>query len=172
MDSATEFGLLGPLLVRRGEVMLPVAPGKQRAVLAVLLLDAGPGRSRWKCWSTRVWGEDPPRSVRNVVVPYGYVGLCKALDHRRAPGSGGHAVAPGRFGYLLAGQGVEQVDVHRFARGLAAEGGRCGRGRRAGAGVLLGEALALWRGAPLADVPSVAAGGAWSAAWPSRGCRR
>jgi DNA-binding SARP family transcriptional activator len=36
-----EFCLLGPLVVRCGGVVVPVAPGKQRAVLAVLLLNAG-----------------------------------------------------------------------------------------------------------------------------------
>ena len=41
MDSMTEFCLLGPLLVRRGGVAVPVTPGKQRAVLAALLLSAG-----------------------------------------------------------------------------------------------------------------------------------
>jgi hypothetical protein len=34
MGTVTEFCLLGPLLVRRGGVTLPVPPGKQRAVLA------------------------------------------------------------------------------------------------------------------------------------------
>ena len=36
----TEFWLLGPLMVRRGEAAVPVARGKQRAVLAALLLNA------------------------------------------------------------------------------------------------------------------------------------
>ena len=38
METVTEFCLLGPLLVRRGGVTLKVTPGKQRAVLAALLL--------------------------------------------------------------------------------------------------------------------------------------
>ncbi len=36
----TEFWLLGPLMVRRGGAAVPVARGKQRAVLAALLLNA------------------------------------------------------------------------------------------------------------------------------------
>ena len=35
-----EFCLLGPLLVRRGPVEVPVPPGKQRSLLAALLLSA------------------------------------------------------------------------------------------------------------------------------------
>jgi DNA-binding SARP family transcriptional activator len=55
-----EFGLLGPLLVRRGGTVIPVPRGNQRTVLAELLLAAnqvvpvdriaetlwGPGRRR------------------------------------------------------------------------------------------------------------------------------
>ena len=46
MTAAMEFGLLGPVLVRRDGAELPVAAGKQRAVLAALLLAARPGRAR------------------------------------------------------------------------------------------------------------------------------
>jgi DNA-binding SARP family transcriptional activator len=41
MATGMEFGLLGPLVVRRGGVAVAVPPGKQRAVLAALLLKAG-----------------------------------------------------------------------------------------------------------------------------------
>jgi hypothetical protein len=38
MASATEFRLLGPVEVRRAGLVIPVQPGKQRTVLAALLL--------------------------------------------------------------------------------------------------------------------------------------
>ena len=41
MTPKLEFCLLGPVIVRRSGVALPVPRGKQRAVLAVLLLNAG-----------------------------------------------------------------------------------------------------------------------------------
>ena len=41
MTPKLEFCLLGPLVVRCGGVVLPVPRGRQRAVLAVLLLNAG-----------------------------------------------------------------------------------------------------------------------------------
>ncbi len=45
MPGDAEYGLLGPLTVRRGGVVIQVAPGKQRVVLAALLLRGGrPGR--------------------------------------------------------------------------------------------------------------------------------
>jgi DNA-binding SARP family transcriptional activator len=35
--AGTEFGLLGPMLVRCDGIAVPVPPGKQRVVLAALL---------------------------------------------------------------------------------------------------------------------------------------
>lgn len=40
MPRAMEFGLLGPLVVRNGEMDVPVPRGHQRALLAILLLNA------------------------------------------------------------------------------------------------------------------------------------
>ena len=63
MDAVTEFCLLGPLLVRRGGVTLPVTPGKQRAVLAALLLKADRVVSFDELIET-LWGPAPPPSAR------------------------------------------------------------------------------------------------------------
>ncbi len=41
MAGETGFGLLGPLAVRRHGTEVPVPPGKQRVLLAALLLRAG-----------------------------------------------------------------------------------------------------------------------------------
>jgi hypothetical protein len=41
MVTATDYCLLGPVVVRPGHATLPVATGKQRTVLAALLLRAG-----------------------------------------------------------------------------------------------------------------------------------
>ena len=40
MGTEMDFGVLGPLLVRSNGAALPVVPGKQRALLATLLLSA------------------------------------------------------------------------------------------------------------------------------------
>jgi Bacterial transcriptional activator domain len=56
-------------------------------------------------------------------------------------------------GYLIEA-GEEEVDLLRF-RGLAREGGMAVRaGDWARGWEMLGEALGLWRGEPLADIPS------------------
>jgi DNA-binding SARP family transcriptional activator len=64
MDTVTEFCLLGPMLVRRGGVTLPVAPGKQRAVLAALLLSADRAVSLDELAEV-LWGAAPPRRRRH-----------------------------------------------------------------------------------------------------------
>src|ERR1700735_3519972 len=70
MTPKLEFCLLGPLAVRCGGVVLPVPRGRQRAVLAVLLLNAGRVVSVGEIAET-LWGPDPvpsaPATVRNYV---------------------------------------------------------------------------------------------------------
>ena len=41
MAARMAFGLLGPLTVRMDRVIVPITPGKQRVLLAALLLEAG-----------------------------------------------------------------------------------------------------------------------------------
>jgi DNA-binding SARP family transcriptional activator len=141
-----EFGLLGPV-----EVWLdgrPAAAGhaRQRAVLAVLLLDAG-RVVPLEVLIDRVWGDHPPRSVRNVV--YGYVGRLKALLASTGDPGGTLSRRPG--GYLLQAA-PNQVDVFRFRRLVAAAAAAAGDDERAGAA--LGEAVALWRGPALGGLDS------------------
>ena len=141
-----EFGVLGPVEVWVDGRPVDVGHARQRAVLAVLLLEAG-RTVPLEVLIDRVWGEDPPRSVRNVV--YGYVGRLKALI---AGGSdSGVMLSRQAGGYLLQAR-VEQVDVHRF-RGLAAEAVSAA-GDDEHAGVVLAAALALWRGNALAGLDS------------------
>jgi DNA-binding SARP family transcriptional activator/Tfp pilus assembly protein PilF len=141
-----EFGVLGPV-----EVWLdgqPAAAGhaRQRAVLAVLLLDAG-RVVPLEVLIDRVWGNHPPRSVRNVV--YGYVGRLKALLASTGDPGGTLSRRPG--GYLLQA-GPDQVDVFRFRRLVAEAAAAAGDDERAGAA--LGEAVALWRGPALGGLDS------------------
>jgi DNA-binding SARP family transcriptional activator len=64
-----EFGLLGPLVVRCAGQVVPIAGGRQRAVLAALLLDAGrvvPAADL----AAALWGPAPPLSARVSVQNY------------------------------------------------------------------------------------------------------
>jgi hypothetical protein len=56
---AMEFRLLGPLVVRRDGVVVPLPQGKQRALLATLLWHAGQAVSVDELAAAR-WGATPP----------------------------------------------------------------------------------------------------------------
>ena len=144
MDTATEFCLLGPLLVRRGEVALPVAGGKQRAVLAALLLSADRAVSLDELTEV-LWGAAPPPSAR-VSVQNHVMRLRKALGD-------GTRIRTHPHGYAIRLDHGE-VDVSRFEAHLAAARAACREGSWDTAAERARAGLALWRGEPLADVES------------------
>ncbi|MEV8389980.1 MULTISPECIES: BTAD domain-containing putative transcriptional regulator [unclassified Streptomyces] len=122
----------------------PVALGgaRLRALLTVLALR--PGRTvPVALLVAEVWDGDPPADA---------VGALQALVGRLRRALGPGAVSSGEGGYLLCAD-EEDVDLHRFGR-LAGEGARAlADGDAAKAAGLLDEALALWRGPALADLP-------------------
>src|SRR4051812_47433851 len=121
--------LLGPVeAIHEGRPLALGAP-KPRAVLAILALRAGETVSADHLVEG-LWADDPPPSARKLVQHY-------VSQLRRALGPAAPALATHGRGYRLAIDPAA-VDALRFER-LVAEG----RPR---------EALASWRGAPLADV--------------------
>src|SRR5216683_2659659 len=106
MPTGTEFCLLGPLVVRCGGVLVPVRAGKQRAVLAALLLNAGRVVPLDELVEA-LWGSAPPPSARVTVQNY-VMRLRKAL---RATGRARIGTQPG--GYVLS-VGSGELDVSRF----------------------------------------------------------
>jgi DNA-binding SARP family transcriptional activator len=146
MKTRMEFGLLGPLVVCSGGVGVPVGQGKQRAVLAALLLDANRVVSVDGLAASLWGGQLPPSasvSVRNHVR--------RLRDVLGAAGRERIGTRPG--GYLITVDDGE-LDVARFEVLLAAAHGAACAGGWDRAGSLAGEALGLWRGEPLVDVPS------------------
>ena len=130
------FGLLGPLEVERGEERLVVRGSRQRALLALLLLHANEVVSRERLIDG-LWGDDPPETAANAL-QVAVHGLRRAL--------GGTRIETRGAGYLLRVEPGE-LDLDRFRRLI--EGAR---GRGVDAAEPLAEALALWRGEPLADL--------------------
>jgi DNA-binding SARP family transcriptional activator len=118
-------------------------------VLAALAVDAG----RLVTWSTlvdRVWDEAPPANARGALYTYANR-IRRLLEAVNAGGS----EAPVRLAYRSGGYVLQVdpdvVDLHRFRRLVAAAGQpRLADVERVG---LLGQALGLWRGAPLAEGP-------------------
>ena len=64
-----EFCLLGPLVVRSDGALLPIAQGKQRAVLAALLVRAGKVVPAYEL-TELIWEGAPPRSARVTLQNY------------------------------------------------------------------------------------------------------
>ncbi|MGI5156012.1 AfsR/SARP family transcriptional regulator [Microbispora sp. CA-102843] len=140
------FAVLGPLDVRRDGRPVEVGGQRLRALLTLLLLDAGRTVST-EALVAGVWDDRPPGGVGNAL---------QALVSRLRATVDRGLVIGGPSGYRLA-VSPDQVDLHLFAR-LAREGAAAlatgDPGRAAG---LLREALGLWRGAPLTDLPNAEA---------------
>lgn len=135
-----EFRLLGPLEVLDGKSPLPITPPKQRALLALLLLNANRTVARDRIVD-ELWGDDVPESAQKMVQIH-VSQLRKALPEPRL-----QTRAPG---YLLE-VGEDELDLARFER-LLADGRRAlTEGEAAPAAQLLREALALFRGPALAE---------------------
>ncbi|MEJ3745988.1 BTAD domain-containing putative transcriptional regulator [Actinomycetes bacterium KLBMP 9797] len=132
--------VLGPFRVVVDGRAVPLTTGRLRTLLSGLAMSAGRAVSMDQL--TRVvWGEEPPADPRRSLQTYA-VRLRQAL--------GGHGVEAAPEGLLLRAE-PDDVDALRFARLLDAAGRTADP---AAEKVLLGEALALWRGDPFDGVAS------------------
>lgn len=140
-----EFGVLGPLLVRDGSSVHAVSSGKQRALLAALLLRAG--------WVVRaeqlietLWDGHPPQSAEVTLRNY-------VARLRRSIGAVGARIRTSSGGYLFEATD-EEIDLRMFDRLRVHAELALRAGDVESAGKMLDRALALWRGPALADVAS------------------
>ena len=69
MEPLVRFGVLGPLQVQGPHGPIDVSPGKQRAILALLLLDANEVISRDRLVG-ELWGETPPPNAVKALLQY------------------------------------------------------------------------------------------------------
>src|SRR5262245_8281879 len=134
--NAVAYRILGPLDVVGCDGSLPLGGPKQRAVLALLVLNANQVVSRERLVDS-LWGDAPPEPAVATVQVY-ISRLGKVLPE-------GSLVTRGR-GYVLEVD-PEAVDLVGFET-LIAEARTAGPGR---ASRLFRDALALWRGLPLAE---------------------
>src|SRR5262245_18629471 len=97
------FGVLGPLQVLRSGRAVPLGGPRQRAVLALLLLEANRVVSMDRLGED-VWAGDPPGEWANTLQTYVFH-LRRALEPGRARGeAGGGLVTSGRGSLLRAGR--------------------------------------------------------------------
>ncbi|WP_328327724.1 MULTISPECIES: AfsR/SARP family transcriptional regulator [unclassified Streptomyces] len=141
-DGRLTFSVLGPVRAWRDGEALPSGSPQQRALLAALLTRDGRMATAGELIDA-IWGDDPPSQALAAVRTYASR-LRKVLDPEvLVSESGGYAIR------IRA----EAVDLHR-AQQLAANAEKAaGKGDRTTARALIDEALELWDGEPLANVP-------------------
>jgi DNA-binding SARP family transcriptional activator/ABC-type branched-subunit amino acid transport system substrate-binding protein len=166
LPEGLDFRILGPLEVRDGERTLRLGGAKQRSVLAILLLHAGEVVSVDRLID-ELWADDPPEDAQTALHQH-VSRLRKLLEPHRV-------VVTRTPGYVVEAVNGE-LDLHRFER-LRDEGrAALAAGRPQAASETLRQALALWRGRPLADLEhepfareaTAALDEAWLAALESR----
>ncbi|MFI6905791.1 BTAD domain-containing putative transcriptional regulator [Nonomuraea sp. NPDC050394] len=126
MDDTLHLGLLGPVRARRGPAELDLGSPKQRLLLAALVLAEGRTLGRDQLIDV-LWADDPPATARNVLRTY--ASRLRGVLGREALVSVGS-------GYRLVRVSTDLAEFERLR-----DAGR------------LPEALALWRGEALADLP-------------------
>lgn len=140
------FAILGPLLVHDGEKKIDVPKGRQRVLLAALMMHTGIPVSTDALVEV-VWDGEPPSGAAVTLRSH-------VLRLRRVLGSrAGARLVTRHPGYELQAD-EDEIDVLRFRRLCRDAGTELRNGAWDRASGVLGEALGLWRGAPLADVPS------------------
>jgi len=132
-----EFRILGPLEVLEDGHQVPLGGSKQRALLASLLLHANEVVSRDRLID-ELWGASPPDTAPTALQVY-VSQLRKAL--------GRDLILTQPPGYLVRVSDGE-LDLHRFEQLVATARAE----EPAQTAPLLREGLALWRGAPLAEL--------------------
>jgi predicted ATPase/DNA-binding SARP family transcriptional activator len=141
MDAVPQFDILGPLRVRLDGVEVPLASGRQRLLLAVLVVRAG----RPVPVATlidEIWGDRPPARVIAALQVH-VSALRKSIGDRLR-------WTPG--GYLLD-VADQAIDARRFEAAVAAATSRLTGGPDAAVVDELRAADQLWRGEPLSAVP-------------------
>ncbi|MEH1124872.1 AfsR/SARP family transcriptional regulator [Micromonospora sp. CPCC 206061] len=137
------YGVLGPLEVRLRGRLVPLVSPKHRALLATLLLQAGNPVPTQEL-AVAVWGSHQPEVPRRAV---------QLIVTRLRAMLGATEIVTRPGGYLIDVP-AERLDLGRFRYWLE-QADRAAEREDAGMeAAALGEALAQWRGEPLADVPS------------------
>ena len=140
-----ELRILGPVQAVRDGRDVPLGGPRQRAVLALLMPDAGrvvpAGQLAEALWQGR-----PPSGAAKTLRSY--------LSRLRGVLAPEIAVTARGGGYTLIMESG-QVDAGRFERLVGAGQGALGLGEAAPAAGRFAEALALWRGPALVDVADV-----------------
>jgi DNA-binding SARP family transcriptional activator len=146
------FRILGSLDVVRATRRIPIPAAKQRIALATLLLHANQYVASDQLIA-HLWHSNTPNNARAALHTH-IARLRRVLDD----GLGGEQLIHTRdHGYLIqvSAAQVDVIDFHRLLRRAEEAAGTADAAVEAG---LLQDALALWRGPALADIPSESLG--------------
>src|SRR4051794_7613733 len=143
------FEILGEVRALRAGAPIDLGPAKQRAVLAVLLLQAGRPVPTHQIVDA-VWGDDPPENGANVVQKY-VAGLRRVLDPDRAPRTPGELLALTGSGYVLRTADAV-LDTDEFQAAINRAAAERAAGRPVDAAGTLRAGLSLWRGDALSGL--------------------
>ncbi|MFI7461788.1 AfsR/SARP family transcriptional regulator [Nonomuraea sp. NPDC049646] len=148
--SGLDLRLLGPVSCAVDGEEVDPGPPRQRAVL--VMLAAAPGQVVTKERLLEgLWGDRPPSSARQSVYTY-VAGLRRALEPDRNPGERPGLVMSAAGGYRLLVE-PDRVDAIAFTRLTETAHRSAAAGAQAEALRAYDQALGLWRGRPLGDVP-------------------
>ncbi|MFF2043588.1 BTAD domain-containing putative transcriptional regulator [Kitasatospora sp. NPDC058170] len=147
MEGVVRFSVLGAMRIDLGGSDVPAGPPQQQAMIAALLLRSGRSASLHELVST-VWGDHAPDSAVTSLRTY----VWRLRQRLEAECSTPRILLSTGSGYRLA---VAPADVDAYrAEELGSEAARArAAGRHEDCTRLLTEAVALWRGEPLANVP-------------------
>jgi DNA-binding SARP family transcriptional activator len=149
-----KIGLLGPVEVQAGASRLRLGTPQQRIVLAALAVDSG-RPVMLETLIKRVWDDVPPIGARPAL--YAHIARLRQLLEQATIGRELlRATLARRAGGYVLDVDPDRVDLRLFRRLIAAA--RDPQRPDAERTRLLRDALDLWRGAPLADLP-----GGWAA---------
>src|SRR6516225_12404305 len=148
-----EFAILGPLEVRVSGRVVPLGGPRQRAVLALLLLEANRVVSMDRL-AEGIWAGHPPEGWVTTLQTY-VSHLRQALEPDRARGAAGEVLVTRDRGYLLRVD-REHLDAALFEEGFTAGRAALEAGRYAEAAQTLRRVLELWRGPVLANLADYA----------------
>jgi DNA-binding SARP family transcriptional activator len=137
------FAILGPVEVGTDEGAVPVKNGRERFVLALLLLGADRLTPTDRIIDA-LWDEPPPTARTQL---HNIIGSLR----RRLTGVAGELIVTRPLGYELR-LGKHDLDLLDFRRLVARGRQAATEGDVARAADVLQDALALWRGPALADV--------------------
>lgn len=158
------IGVLGPLTLSVGGTPVDLAGRRERAVLAVLAVNAGAAVSVGRL-ADHLWDGEPPRTARKALqmaVSNIRSTVAAACDDTDGADEGDWLVTT-ESGYRLALQ-TDQVDLTRFEQLAAAGREQLRDGEVEAARDSLAASLALWRG----DVPALLGDGVAAAADDAR----